>query len=112
MEIKITLKNEEVSFDNLGRVVVSNAELKDQISALVDQSELAACNTCTNTCGNSVNACGNTANGSCSSSFMSLEEITIAEDVTFINPEFNASILERKMNGQEINVEFKGFNSN
>ncbi|WP_299714206.1 hypothetical protein [uncultured Tenacibaculum sp.] len=112
MEIQITLQENEVTFDNLGRVIITNNNLRNQITNLIDQSELAACNTCTNTCGNTVNACGNTANGSCSSSFFNTNEIFIENDqIIFKNPEFNSSILNKKLKNEVINIEFKGFNS-
>lgn len=112
MEIQISLAENEVKFDDLGRVIITNQNLKNQISTLIDQSELAACNTCTNTCGNSVNACGNTANGSCSSSFLNTNEILIENDeIIFKNPLFNSSIINRKLQNEEINIEFKGFKS-
>ena len=112
MEIQISLQENEIQFDNLGRVIITKSELKSQLSDLIDGSELAACNTCTNTCGNSVNVCGNSANASCSTSFLNPDEIELNEnDIIIKNPAFNASILNKKLKNESINIEFKGFTS-
>ena len=113
MSFQLSLSQEEVEFDSLGRVIVKNPQLKAQLSSLVANSEATSCNTCTNTCGNSANVCGNTANGSCSSSFLAGDDILLDdENVIFKNPQFNTSILHKKLSGEQIDLEFIGLNTN
>jgi hypothetical protein len=98
-ELQLNLTN--VSFDELGRVKITEPSLVTEISNILMDASTVACSSNTG-CGNSANTgCGNSANNNCgeSATLFRRDDVTILPDELLIhNYDFNKAILKAKLN--------------